>query len=308
MRGRRVLITGASGFIGGALARAMLERGARVSCPVRAGSERGDQLEREGARVERLGRIDAQTLRAFDDDPPEVVVHLAASGVRVDERATRDLMEGHARLTVDVVEAAARWGVERVVHAGSWSELAPPVDGEALTHASPIGPTSRYGVAKASATMWARQLAAERGVELVVARLFNVFGEGEAPGRLFAELIGGARSGQTPSLTSGRVVRDFVYVEDAAEALAEMAARGRGVGESDTLLVCSGVGVSVREVVEEVARQAEAPWLLEGLGARPDRADEPPRIVGDPGHTREVLGWGARVDVREAVRRMLARG
>ncbi|WP_437592141.1 NAD-dependent epimerase/dehydratase family protein [Sorangium sp. So ce1000] len=308
-----VLVTGATGFIGAALAARLTTRltitGARTACLVRADSPRRGRLEGvAGVEITPVASFSTPELaRAVGAIQPEVVFHLAASGVNPSERDPELVVDGNVGLTTRLLAALAATEAHRparFVHAGSCSEYAPAPEPTRLREDHPLEPTCVYGAAKAAAYLCGRAAAARLGIPFVALRIFGVYGPGEGPARLIPHLLARFRAGEAPALTPGAQARDLTYVDDVVEALLA-AATSRGLESGRAYNVCSGAPVRVREVAALVARAAGWPGDDLGLGRRPYRDDEPMWIVGDPSRFAEATGWRPRVPLDEGVRRMI---
>jgi nucleoside-diphosphate-sugar epimerase len=236
---------------------------------------------------------------------PRALVHAAAAGVQPAAREPNTLEAGNRGLTLGLLEIARDWPLEAVVHVGSCAEYG-QVGPELVREDRPACAAeqlSPYGAAKLRASLAALDFAQAHGLPLVVARLFNVFGPGEAPARLLPYLLGQLRQGRPADLTPGTQVRDFTYIADAAEALLGLC--DDGPTEPTVVNVCTGRGRTVREVVAQMAaRLGAAPDLLR-WGALPARHDEPPVLVGDPTRLQALTGWRARTSLDEALDHML---
>lgn len=296
------VVTGASGFVGGALARHWAAQGRRVVCPLRRPCPQLDGLA--NLRTVHVALDDPRELAAaLQDEKPQVVVHLAASGVRPEERGLTSLAAGHVGVLAAVLQAAQSWPLARFVHAGSVAELGAG-SGEPLDETAALSPISSYGAAKAAATVFALGTAKATGLPLVVGRLFGVYGIGEAPQRLLPHLAQRLVRGQPAELTSGEQIRDFTWIADVCAALQALAEAE--LPALSTWHVCSGQGRSVRQVGARMAELAGADPALLQWGALPQRADEPARLVGDPRRLQAATGWRARTGLDEALQRMLA--
>lgn len=301
------IVTGATGFIGSALAKRLAQSGVRTVCPVRAGSPRAAALEGiPGLEPVRLASLSAADLeRALGAASPEVVFHLASYGVDPSERDPEAMVEGNIALLGRLVQLAARWPLRRFVHTGTCSEYAPVAEPERLTEAHPASPASLYGAAKAAAGLYARGLSRHLEVPLITLRLFGVYGPGEAGHRLIPYLLDCLSRGVTPELTGGEQARDLTYIDDVVDAL--LAAAGApGVEAHGVYNVGSGVPVQIRAVAAATARLLGKPESALGLGRRPYRSDEPMWIVADPSRFCEASGWRARVTLDEGIARMIA--
>lgn len=301
------LVTGATGFIGSVLARRIAAGGARVVCPVRAESARMARLDGiPGVDVVALACFGVAELRpVFARVRPDVVVHLAAYGVAPVECDPEAMLDGNAGLTARLLIAAGAAPPRRFVHAGSCSEYAPAQAPHRIAETHPLAPASLYGAAKAGAYLVGTALAAQLGIPFVTARLFGVYGAGEAPHRLIPHIAWHLRHGRTPELTPGGQARDLTHVDDVVEALM-VAATAERLEAGRAYNVCSGEPVLVRDVAAATARLLGCPGADLGLGRRPYRDDEPMWMVGDGARFREATGWAPRIGLEEGIGRALA--
>lgn len=301
-----VLVTGATGFIGSALVKRLAGQGTRTLCLVRQdGSGKGGiELSRANIEVRSMGSGSVEDLaHAIGDLRPELVFHLAASGVNPELRDPERLVEGNVLLTTRLISALRGSLPRRFLHIGSCSEYGSAVEPERIREDHALDPLSLYGAAKAAAYLCGKTLAARIGLPFVTLRLFGVYGPGEAPARLIPYLLHHYRTGQIPSLTPGEQARDFTYVEDIVDALLT-AADSSAVEPGLSYNVCSGVATRVLEVAAIVAKAVgfDGPDL--GLGRRGYRDDEAMWIVGEPARFVKATGWAPRVSMSEGVRRM----
>ncbi|WP_437750983.1 NAD-dependent epimerase/dehydratase family protein [Sorangium sp. So ce1389] len=310
MRLGSAVVTGATGFIGSALVRRLLEGGCAVVAAGPARSAGWARLSRlpPGQRLrqlplERLTR-DA-LLDGVGDEPPDVIFHLASAGVNPGERAPGALLEGNVGALVATLEASARWGGTRVIFTGSCSEYSAVREGQLVDEGAPRVPSDLYGAAKAAAHDYGRAVARALAVPLVTLRLFGVYGPGEAPHRLIPHLAARLRARERVDLTPGTQLRDLTFVDDVVEALL-LGATTAGIEPGAAYNVCSGRPTSVREVCLEVARQLGAPESLLDFGGRPPRPDEPPWLVGDPRRFRAATSWHPRTHLSLGVAASLA--
>jgi UDP-glucose 4-epimerase len=301
------IVTGATGFIGSALAKRLAQSGVRTVCPVRAESPRAASLDGiPGIEPVRLGSFSTAKLEgALGAIPADAVFHLASYGVDPKERDPEAMVDGNITLLARLVALAPRWPLRRFVHTGTCSEYAPVAEPERLTESHLVAPTSLYGAAKAAAGVYAGGLSRQLGVPLIVLRLFGVYGVGEAGHRLVPYLIDCLSRGVTPELTGGEQARDLTYVDDVVDALLA-AASAPGVEAHGVYNVGSGVPVQIRAVAAATARLLGKPESALGLGRRPYRSDESMWIVADPSRFCAASGWRARVSLEEGIARMIA--
>jgi nucleoside-diphosphate-sugar epimerase len=264
----RVLITGASGFLGRATVAAL--------------AAQGDTLVGVGRRAPALPGLESALACDLLDPLAakaaartagcEVLVHLAwADG-------PRDRWHGAANLdwtaaTLCLAREFAAAGGRRMVFGSScavydWS-LGPVFD-----EAAPIAPRTLYGAAKAATAGLLVKAQPALGIGVAEARIFYCYGPGEPRGRLVSDLLAGLRDGRTVDCTDGLQRRDYLHSADVGSALAALAASDL----TGPVNVGSGQPLAVADLVAEVARQAGRPDLLR-MGAIARTADDPPEIT-----------------------------
>jgi CDP-glucose 4,6-dehydratase len=311
------LVTGAHGFVGSHLARALLERGDAVRVLDRpdprladVGGRRRSGLDLLGIRAEvELAEGDLRDAEAVEAAVAgcDSVFHLAAQTiVGVARESPLETLEVNARGAWNVFEACRAHGVERVVFAssdkayGASPEL-PYREDFALRAAYP------YDASKAAADIVARSYAHAYGVPLAVTRFANIYGGGDLNfSRLIPETTVAVLEGRPPAIRSdGSPERDFLHVDDAvsaylaiADALASEGARGEAFnagGERPH---------SVREVVELIAAAAGTGVEPEYLGGgTPD--GEIDRQYVDSTKLRDLTGWRPEIDLATGLGRTL---
>jgi UDP-glucose 4-epimerase len=289
--GRRVLVTGASGFIGAPLCRRLAELGSDVLATSRTRLPEGEGLEWHSCD---LADFDA-TKALFQRARPEFVIHLASRvvGART-PKAVLPTFHSNLTSTVNVLLAAQQAGCERTVLAGSLEE---PEPGPTW----PV-PSSPYAAAKLAANAYGRMFNALFGLPLVILRVFMVYGPAQRDeSKLLPYVIKSLLNGQKPRMSSGLREVDWIYVDDVVRAFVR-AAFAPGV-EGVTLDIGSGKLVTVRQVVErvfQVLRPGEPPEF----GHIPDRPMEQTRVA-DLGATRRQIGWSPRVSLAEGLSRTI---
>jgi nucleoside-diphosphate-sugar epimerase len=299
----RLLVTGASGFVGAAVVRLAVARGLEVVAAV--GPE---------SRLDRLAPVacDVSVVRADVTDPvavaaavasarPDACVHVAAAGAVVREDDVDLLLATNAVAPARLARTLADSGCARLVTAGSSSEYG-TVPGT-MDEAAACDPDDPYGVTKLAGGLLARVVARRHGIESAHLRLFSVYGPGEDPRRLVPSVIRNLLAGRPVDLTPGEQVRDFVYVDDVAEALLDAALRP-GV-DGLTANVGTGVQTTVRDLCLKVADLTGGHDLL-CFAAVPYRAGERFAWRAATEHAATELGWRARTTLDEGLRLTVA--
>jgi nucleoside-diphosphate-sugar epimerase len=287
-RGSRVLVTGASGFIGRRLCRRLSELGAAVEP---ASRQPAPDPSSSWHQVD-LGSPD-QARRLVAETRPDVLFHLASQVNEARERAVV-LSTFHANLasTVYLLDAAAAYGCRRIVQTGSLEE---PEPGDPVST-----PTSPYAAAKWSASAYGRMFHQLWGTPVVLARLFMVYGpEQRDLTKPVPNVIVSLLQGREPLLASGKRPVDWVYVDDVVEGLLRVGVVPALEGQQVDL--GSGRLVPVRTVVEQLYTLLDAK-REPPFGAIPDRPMEQVRVARSE-ESEELLGWAPVVPLEEGLSR-----
>jgi GDP-4-dehydro-6-deoxy-D-mannose reductase len=278
----RALVTGAHGFAGRYLVAHLRAMGDDVVELDRGGENGVDIVERAAvhARV-----ADAQ---------PDVVFHLAAfTHVGESWSVPTEVLRVNVEGTANVLDAARAAGVGRVIVVGSAEEYGRAGTADVpLREDTPLRPTSPYAASKAAASLLALQAHLGAGLDTVRVRPFNHTGPGQPPKFLvpaLAHRIAAAERDEIDEIAVGSLdpVRDLSDVRDIVRAYRLLAEHGTA---GEVYNVCSGQGVTVRDVAERLVALATRPLRLT---VDPDlvRPVDVPRLVGDGARLRAATGW-----------------
>ena len=293
LRGRTLLVVGASGFLGRHLVRALGERDARV-----VGVSRSPPLSPPAPGNVLWRRCDAsdpdQVADLFREVRPDVVYHLTS-----DSRGGRDLdlirdsLRNDVVATANVLTEAVRCGVGRVVMTGSLEE---PKGG-----AGDAVPSSPYASAKWASCVYARMFAVLYGLPVTVLRLMMTYGPGQKDYKVVPYTIRALLAGETARLAGGGRRLDWVYVDDVIEAF--LRAGVAPVGGAGAIDIGTGQAVRLRDLLALVGELVGRPDLL-AFGDVPDRAMEREEVA-DPRAAMETLGWRATTSLRHGLLRTI---
>lgn len=292
-----VLITGAGGFIGRALAAALDGRCERLALVVRPASRAADAPP--GAVVCRADLRDPAAVRAAVEGV-ELVFHLAANAntTRALEDPRHDF-ETNVVGTFNLLEAAWRARVRRVVYVSSAAVYGAP-ERCPLDERHPTQPFTPYGASKLAGELSCRAFHHAHGLETLIARPFGVYGPGEDPARAMVEpsrfLRWHLNGMPIPVLGDPeRKTRDFVHVDDVVTALCLLAERGRA---GEVYNVGSGDEVSMVALARQVGDVVARPARIE---PRPEVLDDTYRLVADISKLR-ALGYVPAVTLERGLR------
>lgn len=301
-RGKRVLVTGATGFVG----RHVVELGARAGVEILAQSTRGicGDFPASVPLVKADLRDQERVATVVRDFLPDGIIHLAAAGVTF---GSDDLSEMIAVNTVGLASllgtAATIAPRPHTVVASTCVEYAP--QDRPIRETDPLAPYSPYGVSKVAATLVAEYEAKRLPITLL--RMFHIYGDGEPESRLNPSIIASAKRGAPVELTGCEQVRDYTYVLDAAEGFWRALTRPPEVGGLRVLNLGSGRAVTLRHLVEQLrealAARGHRPELR--FGVKPYRPGEPMMYVADVTQACRVLEWAPTTRLEDGIRRMV---
>lgn len=292
--GRRIFITGGTGFIGTNLVRRLVEEEAQVFVLVRPQRDawrlKGVHDRISFLRGDLASEIDV--LSAVKAARPEIIFHLATARVPEQEASIPLFFSLNILSASRLISAACDVGVKRLVVAGSSLEYGH----SRVPHAEsdPLCPSTLHGAMKASATILF-QLAAQRpGLSSVILRLFHVYGPWESPDRLVPTALRAALRGEELRLTEKGIRRDFVYVEDVVDSF--LMAAQRSDLKDEVINIGSGVQTSNEELVEAVERITGRPISIRFGGYEKKPYDTDFRVA-DIRKAAALLLWQPRHDL-----------
>lgn len=302
LSGRTVLVTGASGFVGPHLCRALQRAGAAVHGTGEPGQPAPPGFDRWSI----MDLLDAQAVdRVVCDPAPDAIVHLAgqSSAARSFERPleTYRVNAVGTWMLLDAVRRHARDA--RVLVVGSGEVYGPQPEGTRVREDSRFRPVSPYALSKAAADSLSEAFARRHGLDLVRTRSFGHTGPGQSPvfavpsfARQIAEIEAG-RAERALQVGNLEVTRDLTEVGDVVAAYLALLERGRGGAAYN---VCRGEGVRMRALVEQLVARARVPIRVEVDPARVRPADIP-YLVGDPSAAMRDTGWRAATPLERAL-------
>jgi len=274
--GDRVLVTGATGFVGRHLCAALRAGGGEVIALSRSGA--GD-----GGLACDLAQEPPARLAAMR--PAGTVFHCAG----VTRGSLAELEAGNVTATARLLEAVAAWRpAPRVVilsSAAIWAPMAP--DQSAIDESHPFGPVGAYGETKLRMT----ELALASGLDVAAACPFNIIGPGQPAWQVPQALLQELRADpHRIALRDPAVIRDWIDVRDVVAALRLLARPGTPGGLFN---ICTGRGLSLRAILSDLCR-------ITGFSPQIDAPEGPStssnaRSIGNPGRIFRATGWKADI-------------
>lgn len=297
MEYERVVMTGASGVVGTALVRELLDAGKEVLVLAREGSPRNGRLPvHAGLTVCECSLEHLKSFRNPSDRPWDVFFHLGWTGTKGADRYNPYIHTRNVEYALDAAALAEKLGCGQFVGAGSQAEYGRTE--EKLTPETREKPENAYGIAKLCAGQMTREYCRQLGLQHVWTRILSVYGPNDGEKTLVTSLIRSLLAGETPHCTKGEQVWDLLYCRDAAKALMLAAGNGR---DGRTYLIASGEERTLRDQICEI-RDAVAPGARIGFGDIPYAPRQVMHLTADISVTEDELCWEPETTLTEGAR------
>ena len=292
---KRVLLTGANGFIG----RHCLPLLIRQGYEVHAVSSQKIIENKPNVHWHQTDLLEpSQVVKLMADVQPTHLLHFAWYTVPGKYWTSKENLRW-VQASLGLLQQFTRHNGQRVVMAGTCAEYDWRYGycSEAVT---PLIPATLYGMCKHSLQLMLTAFAKQTGLSAAWGRIFFLYGPHEHPNRLVAYVIRSLLRGESARCSHGNQIRDFLYVEDVADAfvaLLESAISG-------PVNIGSGKPIALREVIYRIAEIQNLPELIQ-LGALPTRKDDPPLLVADIRRLQKEVGWQAKHELNIALKKTI---
>lgn len=289
---KRVLVTGATGFIGSHCLAPLLQRGYEVH----AVSTKSVTRAESPIVWHQADLLDSSSHgRLMESVKPTHLLHLAWYVVP-GKLISSDLNFDWVRSSMELLRLFQRQGGRRVVMSGSsyeydWSY------GYCHETRTPTVPNTIYGACKHGLDVMAQAFCRTHGLSQAWPRVFFLYGPNEHPDRLVSSVIRSVLQGQEARCSHGKQIRDYLHVQDVADAIVSVL----DSGVEGPVNIGSGTAVTLREMIVTIGRTLGREDLLK-LGAIPSRPNDAPLVIADVERLINEVKWQPRFSMEEGLK------
>ncbi|HEY9061466.1 MAG TPA: SDR family NAD(P)-dependent oxidoreductase [Pseudobacteroides sp.] len=301
-KGKKVLITGASGFIGSHMVQRMAKENANVCALARESSDlwRIEDVIEE-IDVRNIDLRDQEALVTYVNQiKPDFIFHFGAYGVDARQKDYHVAVNSNITGTMNLINAVAETGCEKFINTGSCAEYGNKT--AIIQERDELCPLSIYGSTKAASVIIAHQIAHEKDIDIITLRSFGVFGENEGSHKFFPNLILSILRNIDINLTLCEQYRDYCYIENIIDGFV-LAAKNKTV-KNGIFNIGSGVVHKMKVLVDIVFKNLNA-QSKPNYGAVPYRENEMWKQQPDIKKIQNVLGWEPQIGLEEGIIRTI---
>lgn len=276
----KILVTGATGFVGASLVKALIsyrENDLFITARKSSSFWRLDDIKAHIRKIYFCNLDDkSDVFKLIEDLRPDIIFHTATYGGFPNQTDPEQMINSNIHATIHLLDAAMKYGVGQFINTGSSSEYG--IKSEPMKETDLCEPVNLYGITKLAATNYCTMQGKSQNYKVCTLRLFSPFGELEDPSRLYPTIINALNKNEKPRLSRPNSVRDFIEIDKVIEVYTKITEVAYGPG--DIINVGSGKQSTIEQfynkVAEKTGKNIEPIW-----GVAPPRSNEPERWEAD---------------------------
>ena len=294
----KIIVTGATGCVGSAIVRRALAQGKEVTCIVHEGSKRLANLPQDSrVKIVECNLSNYSSLQISGEY--DAFIHMSWEKTFGASRDDAEVQMRNIQYTLDACHLAGRCGCKVFVGAGSQAEYG--VQTVDLTPDLHVNPESGYGIAKYAAGKLSAMLCKSLGIRQNWVRILSVYGPNDGENTLISYVIRELKAGRSPELTKCEQMWDYLYADDAADAILAIAENGV---DGKVYPLGSGKGRKLSDYIEDI-RNIVNPTISVNYGAKDYYPHQPMHLVADLQQLTADTGWKPQRNFVDGVREML---
>lgn len=303
IKGKKILVTGATGFVGANLVRHFLKKGANISILKRQQSNLWrikdiiNQISIYDANLIDYARVDKAVKRI----KPDVILHAATYGGYVTQDNMALIIKTNFDGTVNLLDSCLKRGFEFFVNTGSSSEYG--IKDSPMRESDLLEPVTLYGVSKAAASIYCQCVAKKHNLPIVTLRLFSPYGYFDDGSRAVSYIILSCLKNKTVNISSPDSMRDFIFIDDVVDSYEKALGRNSSIG-SGIFNIGSGKQCSIEKLAAKIAsavdnnivvkyRKKSLSWI------------EPKVWVADISKSDAGLRWKPKFNIDEGLKKTI---
>ncbi len=305
LEGLRVLITGASGFVGANFTRFLVSKEVEVHVLVRKTSNlwRIESIKNK-LNIHYCDLNEREKLKGLISEiKPEGIMHFAIYGGYPFQKETLKIIRTNFLGTVNLLDACMSTGFKWFINTGSSSEYG--IKNEPMKEDDLLEPINDYGVAKAAGTLYCQAVAKRTEAPIYTMRLFSPYGYYEEPTRLIPYTILSCLRNKNVLLSNPNAVRDFVFIEDVMNAYLKLIFNTNSIKQGDVFNVGSGKQHKISEVVSLIKKMTNCTSQLNWKKI-PERDSDILKVwEANIGKINSHLNWNTQYALKEGLEKTI---
>lgn len=299
--GLKVLVTGATGFIGSNLVRKLIENNFEVYILLRTNSTLGTKRVDKYSKVKKIYGDSKELISKAKELPMfDICYNLASYGVDYRQQDLDNILDGNIKFTLDIIEFCSLNKTKLLIHTGSCFEYGIN-EVDLLNESEFINPQSVYGSAKAASVIMGNTYAKLKDVKMITVRPFGIYGINEGMHKLIPSIIKAVIKNESMKLTEGMQIRDYLYIDDLLDAYIKLSTNDN-IKPYEIFNVCSSKETTIRDIVREICEIANVDIDIFKFGEIPYRKSEVMRFVGDNSKILNQVNWSPKYSLREGLK------
>lgn len=297
-----IIVTGSTGFVGSKLVKFLLKMGCRVIAIVRSTSRSLYRLPSEDPNLiiifHELDDFDTLYKILIRYNKPIAFYHLAWEGVDNLSR-NQTLQFNNIPMTLGTIQLASKLGCSQWIGTGSQAEYGP--QNRKLSESDPTNPRTLYGTAKLAAGLGSIILGEQLGIDVAWVRVFSLYGPDDNSGWMITDITRQLREGKRPAMTKGEQLWDYLYIDDAVNALYIIGHKRKLNGIYN---LGSGNCQTIKSIAE-IARDIIDPSLSIDFGEIPYRSDQVMHLEANINRLVTDTGWKPQTNIQEGLKKTI---
>ncbi len=305
LKDKKILITGATGFVGANLLRKLIDSKNDIHIIIRSTSNLwriNDIINKVNTHICDLTNrenVEKLVLKI----KPEIIFHLAVYGGYQFQKESLKIINTNLIGTINLLDVCCKIGFECFINTGSSSEYG--IKNKPMSENDLLEPINDYGIAKAAATLYCQALGRRKNLPIFTLRLFSPYGYYEEPTRLIPYLIVSCLKGNDLNLLNPYAVRDFNFIEDVIDAYIETYNNKENILPGDIFNVGNAEQHSVQKVFELIKRltgyKKEPHW-----GKRKSRDSGNAKVwVANNNKIEKIIGWESQYNIKNGLKKTI---